>query len=95
MTENQFITIRQDIKDQVAESIEKNVNGKIRNMDKKIDDYIKADEEWKTSVTPPINIMRNAVVFTNTLLWIFKVIGLVGGASGAVYGIIKLVQYLN
>lgn len=47
MTPEQF----QALQNTVAESIEKNVNGKIRRLDEKIDTYIREDNEYKERIT--------------------------------------------
>lgn len=39
------------LQETVAESIEKNVNGKIRRLDEKIDNYIREDNEYKERMT--------------------------------------------
>ena len=76
----------------IAVSIEKNVNGKIRLLDQKIDDYIKADELWKNSVTPSIDTMKKLDGFTSIGGTILKVIVLLGAATTAIWGAITFLK---
>lgn len=58
---------KEEMKDHVAETIEKVVNGNIRKIDEKVTDYIKVDMAWKESMEP----LREA--FTSSK-WTFKAI---------------------
>jgi hypothetical protein len=68
------------------QAIEKHVNGKIRNMDKKLDEYIQEDITWKQTVQPIIeayNTVGLVGTFTN---WLSKVIISVGVIVAAIIG---------
>jgi len=54
MDSNQF----RELQNTIAESIEKNVNGKIRNLTQKVDDYIKTDLEHKETERAETNEWR-------------------------------------
>lgn len=76
------------IEKSVATAIEKNVNGKIRGIDQKIDDYIKGDLKWKDSVTPSIDTMKMLSNTSTGVSWILKSVIILGGAVGVVYGLL-------
>tara|TARA_R110000868_G_scaffold114344_1_gene306415 strand:+ start:159 stop:452 length:294 start_codon:yes stop_codon:yes gene_type:complete len=93
MTPEQF----QQLQNTVAESIEKNVNGKIRALDFKIDTYIREDteykersekssEEWRTQADDKLQLVSDIQGFSKIM---FKVIGFIVGIGGAVAVIIK------
>ena len=70
----------------VEKSIEKYVNGKIRNMDKKLDDYIKDDNaykvkdmEWKKLANPAVELGNNTRVFGKVGMYLVGVVGAIGG----------------
>lgn len=44
--------MKEDIEKSVAIAIEKNVNGKIRRLDEKMEEYIKSDLKWKDEYSP-------------------------------------------
>jgi len=85
MTKDQLETIKETI----AHSIELNVNGKIRVLTEKMDDYIKSDEDWKKQAEPVIKMGENVQGFGKVSLY---VIGFVAAISGAIMGVIKLIE---
>lgn len=66
-------------------AIEKHVNGKIRNMDSKLDTYIKSDLEWKKTVEPVVDAYNTVGLVSNFTNWLSKVILSVGVIGGAIF----------
>ena len=95
MTPDQFEQFNKTIKDSIAESIEINVNGKIRRLDAKLDTYIKEDNEWKSDVKPYIESMRQFNGFTTIGATILKAVLLIGGAVGVMYGLFLWIANLK
>lgn len=86
--------IDSSIKESVAIAIEKHVNGKIRNLDTKIDEYIKQDVEWKKddkawkdNAQPTINLGSGAINWWNFTKWIFTSAGIVAAFFLAIQAI--------
>ena len=48
-----------------------------------------ATVEWRTSISPSINSMRQIQDFSTTSIFLLKLIGLMAGAFAAVYAAIK------
>jgi hypothetical protein len=48
--------------------------------------------EWKKSVTPSIEIMKNIENFSKGTIWLLKAVIVVGGAFGVVYAFIKYLK---
>lgn len=69
-------------------AIEKHVNGKIRNMDSKLDTYIKSDLEWKKTVEPVVDAYNTVGLVSNFTNWLSKVIISVGIIGGSVIAFI-------
>lgn len=89
MTPEQFDKVLISIKEQVSISIDAKVNGNIRRLDQKMDDYIKSDNEWKQSVTPSIETMKRVEGFGSTGLYLLKAIIALGAAGTVVLTIIN------
>jgi len=85
MTKDQLETIKETI----AHSIELNVNGKIRVLTEKMDNYIKSDEEWKKQAEPVIKMGENVQGFGKVSLYI---LGFVAAVTGAIISIINIVN---
>jgi hypothetical protein len=90
---------QQEIIKAVRETIKETVNGKIDRMDKKIDEYIIKDneykastDEWRKSVTPSIEIMKSMESFSKGTMFVFKFIIAMGAVTGVIYG---LTQWLR
>ena len=64
----------------IEESINRNVNGKIRNLDGKIDEYIKSDMEWKERYSPYLEGLQSISISGKILLWLAVFISSVVGA---------------
>lgn len=63
MTKEEHDVYIEEVKKTIAESIELNVNGKIRRLDEKLTQYIEDDLAWKEIATPIIkagNDLRGA-----------------------------------
>lgn len=73
----------------LQETIDKRVNGKIVRLDEKLDDYIKHDMEWKTTVQPIIEAYDAANRVGNFIQWISKVILALGVIIGTIFFIDK------
>ncbi len=56
MTPEQFEKLQNTISKQIEISVKATVNGKIDNLNKKVDDYIKSDNEWKDRAQPTIEL---------------------------------------
>lgn len=59
MQDEEISKIIKALDESVAKAVELNVNGKIRKIDEKLDNYIKADLEWKKTADPYIKIASN------------------------------------
>ena len=77
----------------VADAIEKHVNGKIRNMDQKLDAYIEKDMVWKDKVVQPlVDAYSSANNVGTFLIWISKIVMAIGAivaggfATGKFFG---------
>jgi hypothetical protein len=95
MNPEQFEQLNKSIQNSIATSIESNVNGKIRKLDAKIDEYIKSDDQWKADVKPYIESMRQFNGFTTIGATILKGVLLIGGAVGVMYGLFLWIANLN
>ena len=63
----------------IEASIDKNVNGKIRKLDEKIDAYIKSDNEWKEEFEP---YMKGIVNLSGTGKIMLKLVMAVSAGIG-------------
>lgn len=54
--------------------------------------YVKADEEWKASVTPSIEMMKKMSNWSEGTIFMFKVLGMLGGAVAVVWAFIKYLK---
>lgn len=73
-------TIMHKMEKGIEESINRNVNGKIRNLDGKIDEYIKSDMEWKERYSPYLEGLQSISISGKILLWLAVFISSVVGA---------------
>ena len=88
MTPEQFESIQQNIK----ETIQTTVNGKIDKLNTKLDIYIKEDDEWKSSVTPSIETMKELQGFASIGKATLKVLVLVGSITTAIIVVYKFIM---
>lgn len=90
----------------IATSIEKNVNGKINRLNEKIDTYINEDnkykeritkdtDEWRQSADAKLQIVSDWEAFGKIGSKILGLVIMLGTASGAMFGIIKLVDWVK
>ena len=63
------------------------------------EDYTEADNAWKAKAdawmadaTPSIKIMKKAENFSETGIFLLKTVIIIGGALGAVYGLLKWIR---
>ncbi len=95
-------TILNKIDSTVESSIEKYVNGKIRRLDEKLDNYIKTDiehriiereatKEWRENADNKLNVVSRLQGFSDVALYSLGFIAAIGGAFGAILAVIKLV----
>lgn len=73
-------TIMHKMEKGIEESINRNVNGKIRNLDGKIDEYIKSDIAWKERYSPYLEGLQSISISGKILLWMSVFISAVIGA---------------
>lgn len=78
---------QKEIQATIKETIQENVNGKIDIISRKLDTYIKEDNEWKVRAEPVILMGENVRGFGKVSLY---VVGFVASVSGAVILIINL-----
>ena len=99
MTPEQLRELQQTI----ADSIEKNVNGKIRALDAKVDNYIKTDldhkerdreetNEWRKGADDKLAIVGSVQGFGKVTAYILGMITVVGGAT---LFIVKLLEWIR
>ena len=81
MTPEQLAQLEKSVK----ETIEKTVNGKIANIDRKLDEYIQRDEDWKSTVQPVVDAYMTANRIGSFVQWISKVILAVGVIVGVLF----------
>lgn len=83
------------LQETVAESIEKNVNGKIRRLDEKIDNYIREDNEhkermiletaeWRKSADEKLQLVSNIQGFGKVLMYFLGFCATLGGVIAMV-----------
>ena len=77
--------IMHKLETKIEESINNNINDKIKNIDDKIDAYIKSDLEWKESVTPSIETMKELRSFGRVSGYIGRAVLLLGAVASAIY----------
>lgn len=85
MTDDQLVKLQKT----VADSIEKNVNGKIRLLDLKLDSYIQDDLEWKKSAQPALDTVNDARSFGRVFMKFVGVVAAIGGVYLMVVSIFK------
>lgn len=71
------IEFKKEIQETVKATIETTVNGKIKNIDQKLDDYItidtqwkKEDKAWKDTAQPSVNLGLSTINWWNAMRWI-------------------------
>lgn len=74
----------------IEESINRNVNGKIKVLTQRFDDYVVSDNEWKDGVTPSIDIMKKVKASSSVIRWVVQTVILLGILIGTITGLIKL-----
>ena len=74
----------------IEESINKNVNGKIKGLSERFDDYVITDNQWKDSVSPSIDIMKKIQNSSSVIRYVVQTVILLGVLVGTIIGLIKL-----
>lgn len=98
--------IENKLENTIAASIEKNVNGKIRKLDEKIDVYINEDnkykeritketDDWRKGADDKLKIVSDIQAFGNVGSKILGFIIMLGAASGAWFSVVKLVDWIK
>lgn len=93
MDSNQF----RELQNTIAESIEKNVNGKIRRLDEKMDNYIKADldhketerietNEWRKNTDEKLQFVVDLQGFGKVTKYVMGFIISIGGTIAILVG---------
>ena len=92
MNDQQYKEFTERLDNTLKIGIETHVNGKIRALTAKLEDYIakdvewkKEDMEWKESVNPTIDSMENVKNFGAVGTGILKAVILIGSAGTAVW----------
>jgi hypothetical protein len=75
----------------IEETIERVVNGRIRELHHKIDDYIKRDEQWKEEITPQIKLVKDVQGFGKVSLYALGFFSAIGGAIMLIINLFKKV----
>jgi hypothetical protein len=94
MDDKQLAQFTESMQKTIADSIESNVNGKIRGLDKRVSEYILADTLWKESDLQWKNRSQPSIDLGANLIAAAKVLGYIAGGAAAVFGILKLVEFL-
>lgn len=88
--------ILQKLEPAVEKSIEKHVNGKIREvmtnqqiLNTKVDNYIQSDNAWKEEADPYIKGLASVTIGGRIVLWI---VGAIATLAGAILAVKKLFQ---
>lgn len=68
------------IKETIANSIDKNVNGKINLLTQKFDDYVLEDMTWKKKYEPFLEGLASISVAGKIVLWIAVAVTSIGSA---------------
>lgn len=92
MNDEQFRQFLEHQDKTLKEGIETHVNGKIRSLTTKFDEYVKDDTQWKADVTPYIENMKKISGFTSIGATILKAIMLIGGAVGVIYALLVFIK---
>ena len=79
MTPEQFEKLQNLISKQVETAVKVTVNGKIDDLNKKVDEYIKSDNEWKERAQPTIELGTNVRGFGKVFVYLIGTIAAVGG----------------
>lgn len=74
------IVLNEEIKHYLEQIIRETVNGKIDGISKKLDDYIKDDNEWKKENEPYLQGLENLTGGAKIVLWCAMFVSAVGGA---------------
>lgn len=89
MTPEQFEKLQSLITEQIGVAVKMTVNGKIDALNKKVDDYIKSDNEWKERAQPTIELGTNVRGFGKVFAYIIGTAAAVGGLIVLLEGLFK------
>ncbi|MCF7843896.1 hypothetical protein K9M47_03285 [Candidatus Gracilibacteria bacterium] len=76
----------------IEKAINKHVNGKIKNLDIKIDAYIVEDLKWKEKAIPVLDAGTKAMNFGTVGIVVLKAVSTIGVAIGMVYAFFKWIK---
>ena len=76
----------------IEKAVEKHVNGKIRALDYKIDEYIKHDLEWKAEITPQIESVKEFKGWGKVTLGLLGFLSAIGGCILLVINLFKNIK---
>jgi len=79
MTPEQFEKLQTLISKQVETAVKATVNGKIDDLNKKVDEYIKSDNEWKERAQPTIELGTNVRGFGKVFAYLIGTVAAIGG----------------
>lgn len=74
----------------IEKAVEKHVNGKIKNLDYKLDEYIKHDLEWKAEITPQIESVKEFKGWGKVTLGLLGFFAAIGTSIFMVINLLKL-----
>lgn len=78
-----------ELKDHTESVVRQTVNGQITKLQENFDEYVKEDMKWKERAEPMIKTYEHSNWLLKMFVGFLKVIGLIGGAAGAIIAINK------
>ena len=74
----------------IEKAVDKHVNGKIKALGIKIDDYIVSDLKWKEEITPQIQLVKDTQGFGKVSLYFIGFVSAIVGVILLIYNLLKL-----
>ena len=92
---NQINDVQSEQSTHIKSAIKENVNGKIDKMTTMLEAYMKESKEWRDSVSPSIEVMKSMQAFSKGTQFFLKLVIMIGGAVGVLYGAIRWIRSGN
>lgn len=89
MDKDQFLELKLELKEHVAETIRVTVNGKIDSLKADFSKYQKEDLKWKERAEPSVVFFENITVIKRFAIWSFGILSATGGLLLVVKEIFK------
>lgn len=92
MNDQQYQQFKEEMKKHVGHSIEKSVNGHIRELRQEFNEYVTDDLAWKERAEPVVKAFENTSWLFKLFVGALKLLGLMGTAGGvftAIYYALK------